>query len=522
MDEEEQRAKRKNESPDGRWKRSDEKSATIPVENASVAYDTDEGFMVQWNEIRFSTSRKKKDEERLVRKFDMLKQIQHENIAKFYDYWIDQPPGEGRRLVYITELMTSGTLKQYLKRQKKHEKPLGDNVWKRWCRQILSAVRYLHDCSPPIAHGNLKSNTIFIQHNGLIKIGAVCAHDIHQHVKTMTPNSKNIGWQYVPPELLARNSEEHVNATTKCLADIYAIGIIVIEMLSLEEAYCEVSQPSALLEAKHAGMVPAALAKLAPKNQQFVRSCLATSDKRATAHDLLFDPLLFEVPSLLKQTAARLVSQLDDDTDAYDEDERFQDACRDMCAVSHPATCTRTRDCLCYPAHIKTSKNRWLRPSDVNKGFKIDIEDREKFLEEVRLGFHPLIFTKGQRRKTTFPHTQPLDEPQLDPQAEVSETETRRLAHDCPPRVVATWSDDGTQCMFTVNLTLIDDSAEGDGRILHRQLDFSLPQTERAFAQTSSKLMVKHGLLHQDDRKAMVNAITKQLKKDPRAAQKGD
>lgn len=31
---------------------------------------------------------------------------------------------------------------------------------------------YLHSCSPPIIHGNLTCDTIFIQHNGLVKIGS--------------------------------------------------------------------------------------------------------------------------------------------------------------------------------------------------------------------------------------------------------------------------------------------------------------------------------------------------------------
>ena len=31
---------------------------------------------------------------------------------------------------------------------------------------------YLHSCDPPIIHGNLTCDTVFIQHNGLIKIGS--------------------------------------------------------------------------------------------------------------------------------------------------------------------------------------------------------------------------------------------------------------------------------------------------------------------------------------------------------------
>ena len=37
---------------------------------------------------------------------------------------------------------------------------------------LTSFYSYLHSCEPPIIHGNLACDTIFIQHNGLIKIGS--------------------------------------------------------------------------------------------------------------------------------------------------------------------------------------------------------------------------------------------------------------------------------------------------------------------------------------------------------------
>lgn len=36
----------------------------------------------------------------------------------------------------------------------------------------MSVSSYLHSCCPPIVHGYLTCDTIFIQHNGLVKIGS--------------------------------------------------------------------------------------------------------------------------------------------------------------------------------------------------------------------------------------------------------------------------------------------------------------------------------------------------------------
>ena len=40
------------------------------------------------------------------------------------------------------------------------------------CNAVSFVGSYLHSCAPPIIHGNLTCDTIFIQHNGLIKIGS--------------------------------------------------------------------------------------------------------------------------------------------------------------------------------------------------------------------------------------------------------------------------------------------------------------------------------------------------------------
>ena len=51
------------------------------------------------------------------------------------------------------------------------------NVGNSWSSRIdgfffLFLYSYMHSCSPPIVHGNLTCDTIFIQHNGLVKIGS--------------------------------------------------------------------------------------------------------------------------------------------------------------------------------------------------------------------------------------------------------------------------------------------------------------------------------------------------------------
>lgn len=163
------------ESPCGRWqkRREEVNQRNVPgIDNAYLAMDTEEGVEVVWNEVMFSERKNfKLQEEKVKAVFDNLIQLEHLNIVKFHKYWADVKENRAR-VIFITEYMSSGSLKQFLKKTKKNHKTMNEKAWKRWCTQILSALSYLHSCEPPIIHGNLTCDTIFIQHNGLIKIGS--------------------------------------------------------------------------------------------------------------------------------------------------------------------------------------------------------------------------------------------------------------------------------------------------------------------------------------------------------------
>ena len=120
-------------------------------DTAYLAMDTEEGVEVVWNEAVFSGSKKfkSKEEAKLKNVFEALTTIDHPNIVKFHRYWTDDggnfneksgqkdPP----RLVFITEYMSSGSLKLFLRKTKKNNRKIQVQTWKRWCTQILSALK---------------------------------------------------------------------------------------------------------------------------------------------------------------------------------------------------------------------------------------------------------------------------------------------------------------------------------------------------------------------------------------------
>uniref|UniRef100_A0A667ZJA8 Nuclear receptor-binding protein n=1 Tax=Myripristis murdjan TaxID=586833 RepID=A0A667ZJA8_9TELE len=284
------------ESPCGRWqkRREEVNQRNVPgIDAAYLAMDTEEGVEVVWNEVMFSERKNfKMQEEKVKAVFDNLIQLEHPNIVKFHKYWADTKENRAR-VIFITEYMSSGSLKQFLKKTKKNHKTMNEKAWKRWCTQILSALSYLHSCDPPIIHGNLTCDTIFIQHNGLIKIGSVAPDTINNHVKTCREEQKNL--HFFAPEYGAV-------ADVTTAVDIYSFGMCALEMAVLE---IQGNGESSYVSQEAINNAIQSLED--PLQREFIQKCLeCVPSRRPTARELLFNQALFEVP-LLKLLAAHCI-----------------------------------------------------------------------------------------------------------------------------------------------------------------------------------------------------------------------
>ena len=62
--------------------------------------------MIYLKDRKFSKS----ERQRFIEEAKMLKELQHPNIVRFYEYWEDSQ-AKPKKIILVTELMTSGTLK---------------------------------------------------------------------------------------------------------------------------------------------------------------------------------------------------------------------------------------------------------------------------------------------------------------------------------------------------------------------------------------------------------------------------
>lgn len=304
------------ESPCGRWlkRREEVDQRDVPgIDCVHLAMDTEEGVEVVWNEVQYAQLQElKTQEDKMCQVFDNLLQLDHQNIVKFHRYWTDIQQAERPRVIFITEYMSSGSLKQFLKRTKRNAKRLPLESWRRWCTQILSALSYLHSCTPPIIHGNLTCDSIFIQHNGLVKIGSVVPDAVHYSVRHQQldqlperkqPQGEERGVHYFQaPEY---GAAEQLTAAV----DIYAFGMCALEMAALEiQPQSSNSEPTAINEETILRTINSLDNDL---QRDLILKCLNPQPQdRPSASDLLFHPLLFEVSSLSQLLDSDLIVSL--------------------------------------------------------------------------------------------------------------------------------------------------------------------------------------------------------------------
>ncbi|XP_045112569.1 nuclear receptor-binding protein homolog isoform X1 [Portunus trituberculatus] len=463
------------ESPCGRWskRRQEVQQRDVPgIDAAYLAMDTDEGMEVVWNEfqVRFSERRNFREQEEKIRLvFDNLTQLDHPNIVKLHKYWIDSK-NDKPRVVFITEYMSSGSLKKFLKLTKKNVKKLPLQSWKRWCTQILSALSYLHSCSPPIIHGNLTTDTIFIQHNGLVKIGSVAPDQIHSHVKTCRDDMKNM--HFIAPEY--GNSSPVTPAV-----DIYSFGMAALEMAALEipgngDSGNVVTQEQVLRT----------IHSLEHEQQRdFIQKCLIPDQsQRPSTTELLFHPVLFEVHSLKLLAAHALLHK-------PKSKKLIDNSIEDMLQHQYHS------DSVVAEIRHSSGEPTLFRMSDISV-----FEKLEKFIEDVRFGIYPLTAFMLQQPPPSRPRA--ISPEAVDPVApettESTDQETRKVINMmCNIKR----NENGQGLYMTISLRLEDK--------MNRQLSCVVDDGEGAGALTDE--LVRYGFISQMDKDEITSLIEDHL-----------
>ncbi|XP_068605550.1 serine/threonine-protein kinase WNK4 [Brachionichthys hirsutus] len=266
-------------SPDGRFLKFKTEIGRGSFKSVYKGLDTETTVEVAWCELQ--THRLKKEvRQRFSEEVEMLKGLQHPNIVRFFDSWKSTAGGH-KCTILVTELMTSGTLKTYLRRFR----PMKLKLLQRWSAQILKGLQFLHSRRPPILHRDLKCDNIFITGpTASVKIGDLGLATL----KKASFAKSVIGTpEFMAPEMYDEKYDEAV--------DVYAFGMCILEMATSEYPYSECHNAAQIYRKVTSGIKPNSISKVkVPELKEIIEGCIRTnSSERFTVQDLL-DHRLFQ------------------------------------------------------------------------------------------------------------------------------------------------------------------------------------------------------------------------------------
>ncbi|XP_019720249.1 serine/threonine-protein kinase WNK4 isoform X2 [Hippocampus comes] len=267
-------------SPDGRYLKFNIEIGRGSFKTVYKGLDTETTVEVAWCELQ-TRKLTKAERQRFSEEVEMLKGLQHPNIVRFHDSWKSTVKGH-KCIILVTELMTSGTLKTYLKRFKE----MKPKLLQRWSRQILKGLHFLHTRTPPIIHRDLKCDNIFITGpTGSVKIGDLGLATL----KSASFAKSVIGTpEFMAPEMYEEKYDEAV--------DVYAFGMCILEMATSEYPYSECQNAAQIYRKVTSGIKPDSFYNVkVPELKEIIEGCIRmNNDERYTIQDLLEHPFFQE------------------------------------------------------------------------------------------------------------------------------------------------------------------------------------------------------------------------------------
>lgn len=228
----------------------------------------------------------------LGHEIEILKSVRHPNIITFHEAWYTDT-----EFVFITELMTSGTLREYIR---KLNLP-NIKIVKRWCRQILKGLVYLHSHNPTIIHRDIKCDNIFINGaHGEIKIGDMGTAEMKIDKKYTVIGT---------PEFMAPEMYEEKGYSEK--VDIYAFGMCLLEMVTGEYPYNECTNAAQVFKKVTQNIRPECLSRVQdPEVLSLINNCLAPENERMSAQEILEHSFLAVEPEVVLLASDMSMKQL--------------------------------------------------------------------------------------------------------------------------------------------------------------------------------------------------------------------
>ncbi|XP_012626062.1 STE20-like serine/threonine-protein kinase isoform X1 [Microcebus murinus] len=246
---------------------------------------------------------------------DILASCDHPNIVKLLDAFYYE-----NNLWILIEFCAGGAVDAVMLEL---ERPLTESQIQVVCKQTLEALNYLHDNK--IIHRDLKAGNILFTLDGDIKLAdfGVSA----KNTRTIQRRDSFIGTPYwMAPEVVMCETSKDRPYDYK--ADVWSLGITLIEMAEIEPPHHELNPMRVLLKiAKSEPPTLAQPSKWSSNFKDFLKKCLEKNvDARWNTSQLLQHPFVTvgsnkPIRELIAEAKAEVTEEVEDGKEEDDEEE---------------------------------------------------------------------------------------------------------------------------------------------------------------------------------------------------------
>ena len=179
-----------------------------------------------WKELDYSQMNSK-EKEQIVTEVNILSELNHQNIVKYYDRIIDK---KNSRIYIIMEYCEGGDISQIINQCKKNGEYISEEtIWKIFT-QVLKALHVIHNHKQgKIIHRDIKPSNIFIDAKNNIKLGDFGLSRILTQESSFAYSHVGTPY-YMSPEQI-----EETKYNEK--SDIWSLGCCLYEMAALRPPF---------------------------------------------------------------------------------------------------------------------------------------------------------------------------------------------------------------------------------------------------------------------------------------------
>ncbi|XP_055049953.1 mitogen-activated protein kinase kinase kinase 3 [Misgurnus anguillicaudatus] len=243
-----------------------------------LCYDVDTGRELAAKQVHFdpASPETSKEVSALECEIQLLKNLHHERIVQYYGCLRDH---NEKTLTIFMEYMPGGSVKDQLKAYG----ALTENVTRKYTRQILEGMSYLH--SNMIVHRDIKGANILRDSAGNVKLGDFGASKRLQTICMSSTGIRSVtGTPYwMSPEVISGEGYGRK-------ADVWSLGCTVVEMLTEKPPWAEYEAMAAIFKIATQPTNPQLPSHISEHTRDFLRCIFVEAKYRPSAEELLRHP----------------------------------------------------------------------------------------------------------------------------------------------------------------------------------------------------------------------------------------